>query len=534
VAGRAQAFVMAAVAGALALAGQLAVASPAAAHATLQSTDPPADVVLAVVPAEVVLTFDEPVSIALGGGIEVYAPDGQRIDTREASTDGATMRIAIGDGGRGTYTVGWRTVSEDAHVIAGSFVFHVGERTSAADVSGITTERDSLKVLAIGARWLVFAGLLVTGGIAAFRLATRRRPELAGPALRRQAIIGALLIAVGSALRMLVQIAQSSGESLIGATALVGDSLGARTGKLDAIRVLASLAAIGAVVAWRDIVSATTSIIAVAGVALANAASGHAWTADHRLATVATDVAHQLGAAVWVGGLVALPTTARSHPQWTEWAARRLSTLALGAVGVVAATGAWAGWQQLGGLDELLSSDYGRALTAKTIIVAVMVGFGWLNREYLIELVATRPRPLLRSVRAETALAVVVVALAATLVGLAPSGSRASSEAAAPFRDTRADDAGTVELIVDPALQGLNDLHVSFFDAAGAPRAVDAVQITVATGSVPPRTLPVTAISRDHASADGASLTPAGTWLVTITSVYRGEQAVVTFEVNIP
>jgi copper transport protein len=527
-AGRTQAIVVG-----LALVGAVARPAAVSAHATLQSSDPPADVVLAEAPDEVVLTFDEPVSIALGGGIEVYAPDGRRVDSGESVTDGTTMRVAVIDAGRGTYTVGWRTVSEDSHVIADSFVFHVLERTGAADV-GTITDDDRLKALAIVARWLVFAGMLLSGGIAAFRLATRRRPELAGRQLRRQAVIGVVLLAAGAALRMLVHVAQSSGESLLGAVELLGDSLGPRTGKLDAIRILAALAAIGAVAAWRDVVSAATSAVAVTGVALANAASGHAWTAERRLATVATDVAHQLGAAVWVGGLVALLIAANTHPQWADWAARRFSALALGAVGVVAATGAWAGGHQLGGLGELLSSDYGRVLTAKTILVALMVGLGWLNREYLIDLVATRPRPLLRSVRAEVALGVAVVVLTATLVGLAPSGSRASTVAAAPFRETVADDAGTVELIVDPATPGLNDLHVSFFDPSGRPRPVDAVQIAVATGTLPPRNLEVTAISRDNVTADAASLPNAGTWLVTVTSVYRGEQAVATFEVNIP
>ena len=134
--------VRAAVAFAVGVATLLGVASPASAHASLVSTDPSADQVVDAVPDQVTMTFTEAVT-ALPGSVEVYGPDGERVDsgTPSTSADSTTVGVALDPGGEGTYTVSWRVTSDDGHTISGSWVFHVGERTGAVALDDDSGDR---------------------------------------------------------------------------------------------------------------------------------------------------------------------------------------------------------------------------------------------------------------------------------------------------------------------------------------------------------------------------------------------------------
>ncbi len=105
-----------------ALGGWLAAASPASAHNTLRSTSPADRSTVAVVPAEVVLTFDEP-AIAMGTEIVVTGPAGAVADGPARLVD-ETVRQPIKAGSpAGDYTVQWRVTSADGHPITGTFTF---------------------------------------------------------------------------------------------------------------------------------------------------------------------------------------------------------------------------------------------------------------------------------------------------------------------------------------------------------------------------------------------------------------------------
>src|SRR5262245_56193320 len=67
------------VGGVLGLLGVLVVASPASAHAALLRTSPKANDVVASAPADVVLTFSEPVT-PVSGKVRILGPDGSRAD----------------------------------------------------------------------------------------------------------------------------------------------------------------------------------------------------------------------------------------------------------------------------------------------------------------------------------------------------------------------------------------------------------------------------------------------------------------------
>src|SRR5262249_37556174 len=80
---RARGITRVAVGTALASALMVLIAGPASAHTELEETNPPADAVLRQAPAQVVLRFDEAVTL-LPTSIQVTGPDGSRVDTGTA------------------------------------------------------------------------------------------------------------------------------------------------------------------------------------------------------------------------------------------------------------------------------------------------------------------------------------------------------------------------------------------------------------------------------------------------------------------
>jgi copper transport protein len=534
-------------------------ASPAGAHATLTGTTPAADELLDAPPDTVELRFDEPVE-TVEGAVRVFGPDGERVDagTVETADGGATLRAAVDGDAEGTYTVAWRVTSEDSHALSGSFVYHVGTRTGAVDVDGDGGDTTTAWVGGAG-RWLGFAGALAAIGAAAVALllAPRsRRPVLTdagaidtraatdrptpahddGDALDRLrvvALVGAVAGAVGAAIALVAMVAESSGRGVYDAIALVGDiAPDTRTGRLALARI--GLAAVAAVLAavpalWRR--SPLPVLVAAAASLVTVTLAGHAWTAPNRSVAVVSDLAHLGAVAVWTGGLLALLVALPALP--TDGRARlatRFSAVALGAVVVVAVSGTVSGWQQVRTLEALTSTAYGRLLLAKVAGFAVLVVLGWLNRTRLVPLVERTVAPLTRSLRVEVAVAAVVLGLTAALIHQPP----ARAEVTEPYQTTVSAAGATLDLTVDPATAGPNDLHLYFLDAAGtAPLAVDAVQVTASTSGVPARRLPVTPVSTNHVTVAGASLPSAGTWTIDVTAIRAGVPLVFTSEVPI-
>ena len=113
------------------------------------------------------MTFTEAVT-ALPGSVEVYGPDGERVDsgTPSISSDSTTVDVGIDPGGQGTYTVSWRVTSDDGHTISGSWVFHVGQQSGAVTLDDDAGDR-AAEVVAWFARVLFSAGIIGVVGVGA-------------------------------------------------------------------------------------------------------------------------------------------------------------------------------------------------------------------------------------------------------------------------------------------------------------------------------------------------------------------------------
>ena len=126
-------------------------------------------------------------------------------------------------------------------------------------------------------------------------------------------------------------------------------------------------------------------------------------------------------------------------------------------------------------MDELLDTPFGRASLIKIVLVVVLLALGAVNRRRTLPALGARPptgappaaRPLLRrTLRAELALGVAALAVTGALASYAPV------DRASPARTAATANVGParVEVTVDPARAGPNEVHLYLFDrASGAP-----------------------------------------------------------------
>lgn len=524
----------AAVAAAFLVAWSLVGAAPAGAHAVLQATTPPGDAVVPSAPDEVTLTFDEPVEVGLGG-VKVLAPNGERVDTGAARTaDGSrVVTVPVDAPRRGTYTVVWSVTSEDNHTISGTVLFSVGTVTGGASIE----DRDDSTARAAGVagRWLAVAGTLaVIGGVVSLLVVLDGAGRASGGrTIGRVTLAGATAVVAGSLVALVAQIAISADRSLASAVSVVGDAVAeTRFGPLAVARLLFGLiAGLGGWLQLRERSqrsgAALAGVVAV-GLALVPAMAGHAWTTSPRALAVVVDASHFAAAGVWIGGLLALGAlTARG--QGGPSFARRFSSIAVGAVGVVVVTGLVSSYLQVRSLDALFGTGYGTLLLAKVAGVVGLVVLGALNRARLRR--SPEARGVLRLVGIEVVIAAVVVALTATLVNRPP----ARSDLAKPFSGVEQLEPGDgrVQLEVQPARVGTNDLHVYFLSAQGIPAPVDAVEVSVGRPGIPLRRVTVTPVTADHASAYAVALPSAGAWTVEVVAAQAGEERKASFEVGV-
>jgi copper transport protein len=505
------------------------LAGTAGAHAVLIESRPGNDELVEQAPAEVVLVFDDTV-VAEQGGVRVIDPDGARVEAGAPASADRGRRISqpLGDGPTGTYTVSYRVLSSDGHVISGSFVYHVERRTGAADVTD-SEPPASVAVAGFLGRWLGFAGLLLAGGIVAVVLLVDRRPGVSvGGTLaphRRPVLLAASALSVGTVLALVAGAADLAGVTLWSALGELGTTVtSSRPGTVAGLRVVAALAVL--VIAAVPPLWARALVVAAGAIAvslLLPALGGHASTASPAALAITADAGHLVSAAVWIGGLAALLLT------WTGSRDRvvAFSRTALVAVTALVATGALLGWMQTRSVDALVDTDYGRLVLAKAAGAAVLVAFGFVHRRWLAD-TAKSVGGMVSTMRVQVVIGVAVLAVTAVLVDTPPGAGTVSQpvERIAQAGDT------TVRLRVTPARSGPNEVHLFYLSPDGNLTAVDAAELRVSTQGVEPRRVPLTVVTASHNLAGGVQLTP-GTWRFELTVVSRGVPGTTTFEVPI-
>jgi copper transport protein len=540
----------------VALAVATAAAAPAAAgaHTGVRTSYPLDEDVVARAPERVSIRFDDRIEGGLGR-IEVLDGDGARIDrggTLDVGGDTIATRLATGLD-RGTYTVSWRVVADDAHAQRGAFVFHVV--APGADPAGQLARvlapppAGAVARVAQSVRAAVFALLLLSvGGTVAilFVVGSSRRLWLA---LARVAA----LLAVAAAARVVLETAAGGGLSLAEATSrgVLRIALATRFGRWSLVEIAAAVVlAVAAAAAAGGRHTRIVAAVAALGLLVASPAMGHPVEAG--AGAFVFDLLHVQAAAAWVGGLVfvllALAFAAGDRWQTAARVVPRFSAIAVVQVPVLVAAGTLSGYFQLRGWWALPHTTYGRLVLAKAAIVLPLLALGALNRRGARTLRggaadATVRRRFVTLAGAETALFAAVVALTAVLVGTKP-GRVAAAEAAAarakearPFVAALASPSVIFQLTVTPAHAGAN--HATLYlndrrDSRPVEGGPTTLLVTPAGGGTAPVRLRGNGLLPGQFSFADVPTPATGTWLFTfLVRRPHAPPAIQTFQVPI-
>ncbi|MFT4210717.1 MAG: copper resistance protein CopC [Microbacterium sp.] len=145
-------------------------AQSASAHDELISTDPADGSTVAVLPAQISLTFGEPPLDESGGTVvEVTDAAGTVLNDGAATQDDNVITQELTPGATGVISVLWRVVSDDGHPVSGGFSFTVAEATTStptpttetvsATPTATTSPADDDDVSALP--WVIGGALLV-------------------------------------------------------------------------------------------------------------------------------------------------------------------------------------------------------------------------------------------------------------------------------------------------------------------------------------------------------------------------------------
>jgi copper transport protein len=462
-------FRLAAVVAAVAIVATASAASPVAvsAHALLQASTPSSGSTLGSAPDEVTVTFTERPDLRLttvkvldsGGRDHVTGPPEALAEPPDS------VRAPIGELGDGVYTVSWRTVSAvDGHVSAGSFAFGVGVAppTGAPDAGAGAGQVGTPP--AIVTRWLLYLGLVALLGVAFAATAVARRPA---PDLLAMAAVGWLLAAFGTVGVVGTQWAETGAPIETLPSTSVGLSALARGVALAlvglAVAFLAVLRGGGVRRGWVA-VGVTAALALGVDVATGHAAAGSGW-----LSQVLIQWLHALAAATWVGGLAALLVLLRTTPAGERLAtARRFSTWAGVALVLVALTGVARAVGEIGTVEALVATDFGRVAIAKSALLVGLAGLGATNRYINLRNAERLMTGLRRIGSAEIVLAVAVLGLSALMVNLTPPASAGGPTQPIDRPIVAAgNDFGTslrLRLIASPGAAGSNEFDVAVTD----------------------------------------------------------------------
>jgi copper transport protein len=331
----------------------------ASAHARLVGSKPADGAVLASAPRDVKLLFDD--SIRPAGGDRVIDARGRSVLAGPAyrlAGNGRVLVLPLRPGlARGAYTVRWRVISDDGHLISGVLAFAVGTG-SPRPVPTLSAGGGGVSVASAVLRFLFLAGVLVAGGAA---LTGRVLLEPEQRRLGTAVVAGGLVLVAGGGFGLLAS------EPAADAT---------RFGHV--VEAAAIVALVGVAAAVASIAVPPLAILASALGALELVApplAGHAFDPQRLRGLVAlADLVHVAAAAVWIGGLVML-VASRSRR-----ARERFPTLALSALIVLGAAAIPRAIAAFPSLASVVHTSYGQALLVKTGLLVAVLAVAWANR----------------------------------------------------------------------------------------------------------------------------------------------------------
>jgi copper transport protein len=556
---------------ALAVAALALLPAPAGAHALLEAATPERGARLDEAPAKVTLRFSEPVEAEFGA-VRVFDSRGREVQAGSPIQRGAEVAVRLRDGlGEDGYTVTYRIISADSHPVSGGFAFVVGDAPAPATTVGeLLGDDDAGPVTgtAFGvARAVQFAAIALALGVLSFAWlcwlpGLRATAGAGGPwlaastassaRLRALLLVAAAAGALSGAAAIALQGAVAGGTGLIQALDVIGDVLGTRFGTVCALGIAAWLLVAALAAAPRPVPVLRPASVGATGLALPRtgrlaalavplaalatspALGGHASVQPPVAVLLPANVLHVLAMGAWLGGIAVLALAVRSATVRLEAGERtrllaavvvRFSALAGVAIAVLLASGIIQGIIEVRTPANLVETAFGRAVLVKIVLFSAIVALGAINRRRLLPALTRAAhtgeppgragRLLRRTLRAELLLGIAALAVTGALAGYAPS----VAESTGPFSANADIGPARLQLTVDPARVGPNEMHVYLFARRDGRQYDETKELTVSAelpGKIEPIELEATKAGPGHYVVSGAALGVAGEWTIVI------------------
>ena len=512
----------------------------ASAHATVESSSPIDGESLASCDScEISITFSESVS-TVSGGLSVLNADGNRVDTGNSRvTNGRTVVSSIdGTLPDGTYVATYRVLSADGHPVSGSFLFGVGSGVLDRSALPVATGDRLWNIVSGISRSIMYLAALLAAGVAFFLAFIHdHNPDRwrIVPFVRIGSIV-ALLSAIGIVMSQ-AALLTGKGASAVTDTDVLHDVLSQNLGWSLALLMIGLAGVHLSTDITNKVASQSLALYGGLAVTVSFAVWGHATELSPQVVSLLADAIHATAAALWLGGLVglAMVLTLRTADSIRSTAGivgrfSRMafwSVIALAVAGItLTVTGSDAS------LQAIATTTWGQLVLAKIGLTLLVVLIAAWNRRTLVPALTAPPQAdandaaersvrwakLLRTVRAEALILIVIVGLTALLVNTPPARTEAVT-AAARVAITKRVDTGSVELTVDPAVVGRNIVEARYTDGTGQPLDVAntmSIEFSQPAAGLEPITRQVSSTGPGNFVIEGNELSIPGTWTVTL------------------
>jgi copper transport protein len=406
----------------------LAFPAVASAHATLRSTTPQFGTELQRSPEQIGLHFDQTVKV-LPGSIKVLNGVGAQF-ALQSRVEGRDVVARVLPLKLGTYTVRWRAISADSHVVSGVWTF--GVRVPAPAVAnaygagGPTTTEHLV-------RWAWFLGLALAIGALGLRVICLR--ELAVPrALERKIVVASgigVVISLQAGIAAFSLRAEDALQLPFG-NFLYGDlSPMAATRFGQAFVVMTLGFALVLTLLYLSWLLDRTDLLLPAFVLALLFAGGLSWSGHDALdpgsswKTAIADWVHIAAASIWIGGLATMVGLVwYGAPELRRAAFLSFSRMATVLIALVLAAGTYLAIVRLPHLHDLWTESYGRVLLVKIGLVCFALLWGAFHHFVIAPALQRADAGFLtrlgRSLAGESLVGVAVLLVAAVLVDSKP------------------------------------------------------------------------------------------------------------------
>jgi copper transport protein len=484
---------------------------------------------------------------------------------------------------QGSYTATYRVVSADGHIVSSGFTFSIGRASGTTDTvaqllggagSGPVTDvvfgvARGVQFAAIGigvggVLFLLIVWLPALAAVAGAGREWREGSDAFRTRLRTLLLVVAAAGAVSAAVAVVLEGASAAGVS--GWSGLrpdaINETLGTRFGTMWGLAVLVwvGVGALAAVVlspAERRSVALHPAELGATGLAGVRAPrpwallplgvllgflialpslGGHASTQHPVAVLLPANLVHVGAMSLWLGGLVALVAVLPAATRKLESADRtrllaanlvRFSPLALAAVVALLLTGVIQALVEVRTVAHLFDTAFGRCVVIKIVLLLALICLGAFNRRRSVPRLRAlaeagappgRAGLLLRgALRAEVALIAVVLAVTAALSAYAPSITVASG----PVSRTATVGPAQLQMTVDPARVGANQIHLYLIDPRSGAQFDRAKEVDVdalqAAKGIGPLHEPASKAGPGHYVVANALLGVPGTWTLRVT-----------------